>query len=74
MALVLVACSGGPTNVEVVQSMAEKSLVPAMEESSAGAADLVTAVNAFCSAPSADTQATAQDAWRSASKLGSSRY
>ncbi len=66
MAIVLIACSAGPTNDEVVQSMAENALVPAMGVSTAGAAELAASVEAFCSAPSTETQAAAQEAWKSA--------
>ena len=44
MAIVLIGCSAGPTNDEVVQSMAEDALVPAMGVSTAGAAELAASV------------------------------
>ncbi len=63
MASILFACSGGPTNADVVQSIAHEALIPAMEDASMGAAALATAVSDFCLQPTAETQETAQVAW-----------
>jgi hypothetical protein len=65
MVLGLCACASGPTDAEVVQSMTESALVPAMASASGSAADLATSVAAFCSQPTNETQAIAQEAWRS---------
>jgi predicted lipoprotein len=63
-AVLVVACSTGPTDAEVVQSMTATALVPSMEASSAGAAELATAVTTFCAAPTTAGQEQAQEAWR----------
>jgi predicted lipoprotein len=64
VALVLCACSGGPTNADVVQSMANGALIPAMEAASVQAAALESAVSDFCLQPAVESQEAAQEAWR----------
>lgn len=64
MMLVLCACSGGPTNADVVRSMAESALIPAMGAASVQAAALETAVSDFCLQPTIESQEAAGEAWR----------
>jgi len=66
VAVLLVSCSAGPNDTDVVQTLTDSALVPSLHASSSEAAELAAEVTSFCDAPAAESQKTAQDAWRQA--------
>ncbi len=62
-AVVMAACASGPGEAEVVASITNASLLPALEGSSHGAADLKSAAGEFCANPTSANRDALAESW-----------